>query len=237
MAGHKKKKLQQAMAESAESMETPKPKSSTKVAPRGDTITTTPLVRSSLTNLAYERALKAVDRGRAKCKYTVEQLRKEFLDYVDYFSSSMVTYAKKHKHVEYAGETSGNGSSDHLEETEKVLPMTEASFSAWLGKERWWLTSQIGQLKKRECAMEGDAEMLSLLLSIQSYLTSQLLEGVLVGEFPANLVSTMVGIRQGIESETEDKAVQVPIINIVADTAKRGDSSQQTLDNIKKGIS
>ena len=120
MAGHKKKKLQQAMAESAESMETPKPKSSTKVAPSGDTITTTPLVRSSLTNLAYERALKAVDRGRAKCKYTVEQLRKEFLDYVDYFSGGMVTYTKKHKHVEYAGETSGNGSSDHLEETEKV---------------------------------------------------------------------------------------------------------------------
>ena len=237
MAGHKKKKMLQ-QQESGETLEVPKPKSATKTAPSGDVITTTPVTaRSPLANLAYERALKAVDRGRAKRKYTVEQLRQEFLDYVDYFSSGMVTYTKKHKHVEYAGETSGNGSSDHVEETEKILPMTEASFSAWLGQERWWLSGTISRIKRRECAKEGDEEMLSLLLSIQSFLTSQLLEGVLVGEFTANLVTAMIGIKQGIESDTPDKAMQVPIINIVADTAKRGDSSQQTLDKIKSGAS
>ena len=83
--------------------------------------------------------------------------------------------------------------------------------------------------------MDGDIELLSLLQSIQSFLSSQLLEGALSGEFPANIVSTMLGLRTAIDVTSEDKAIQVPIINIVPDDTKRGDGSQEKLEQIKAG--
>lgn len=205
------------------------------VAAKGEyTVRTAPEISATpLAMCSYELAKRAVERSGMKCEYGAEQIRKEFLDYVQYFNSHSVIYQRKRKSVEYTGASSGT--SEHLEQTERVVPMTEVSFSAWLGKPKWWLTDTISRIKGRDCRLDGDIELLSLLQSIQSFLSSQLLEGALSGEFPANIVSTMLGLRTAIDVTSEDKAIQVPIINIVPDDTKRGDGSQEKLEQIKAG--
>ena len=223
MAGHRKNKEKNGT------------NTTTGVAAKGAyTVKTTPDISATpLAMCSYELAKRAVERSDMKCEYGVEQIRKEFLDYVQYFNSHSVTYQRKRKSVEYTGASSGT--SEHIEQTERVVPMTEVSFSAWLGKPKWWLTDTISRIKGRDCRLDGDIEMLHLLQAIQSFLSSQLLEGALAGEFPANIVSTMLGLRTAIDVTSEDKAIQVPIINIVPDDTKRKGGSQEALDQIKAG--
>lgn len=227
MAGHRKNREQNGVRTSTGSIV----QSGAKV---GYKVTTTPeSAACPLAMCSYELAKKAVDRSEMKCEYGVEQIRKEFLDYVQYFNSRTVTYQRKRKSVEYDGASAGH--SNHIEQTDRVVPMTEVSFSAWLGKEKNWLNNTIFRIKDRGCKLEGDTEMLDLLQSIRSFLSAQLLEGALVGEFPSNLVSSMLGLRTSLDVTSDDKAVQVPIINIVADDAKRSASSKDALDQIKAG--
>lgn len=161
-------------------------------------------------------AERIVNKPGKPRQYTLEQLKEEFVKYVEYYSEARTTYQQKSKQKK-----GGSGNEVQAERVERVSPMTEWSFCLWIGKDRSWLTTTILDLQDRDTNFPGDAEYLEFLLALRTFLNSQLLEGAILGEYTPVIISSLLGLKKSVDVTSDNKAIGAPVINIVADTATR----------------
>lgn len=161
-------------------------------------------------------AERIVNKPGKPRQYSLEQLKEEFVKYVEYYSEARTTYQQKSKQKK-----GGSGNEVQAERVERVSPMTEWSFCLWIGKDRSWLTTTILDLQDRDTNFPGDAEYLEFLLALRTFLNSQLLEGAILGEYTPVIISSLLGLKKSVDVTSDNKAIGAPVINIVADTATR----------------
>lgn len=168
-------------------------------------------------------AEKIVKRGGSKREYNFEQLQSEFLAFVDYYSNHPSTYYLRTKHKRKGADKKTADIEMSGDRIERVAPMTEHAFCTWLGKSRSWFPQTIADLKKRgDERSEEDNKILEFMIELQTFFSSQLLEGAILGEYSQPLVASLLGMRNQIDVTSGGKSA-APIISIVEDKKTRDD--------------
>lgn len=164
-----------------------------------------------------ERLIKT---GR-KREYTLTELQDEFIAFVAYYADHPSTFARRAKQKQKGKDKHTADFEIYGDRVDRVAPMTELSFCAWLGKARSWFPQTIADLRdrvKRGVADEEDANYLDLMLRIKTFLQSQLLEGAILGEYTPNLIASLLDLRSNFDLTSNGQTTGAPVINIVEDT-------------------
>lgn len=175
-----------------------------------------------------ERWLDMADRmlkrsGRTKT-IPLDELQKEFIAYVKSCAENPVVLSQRVKQHQKGKGKNKNGEGDvdsYGDLTQKIAPMTERAFCAWIGKSQPWLAQTIRDLKKRENPTDEDKDYLEFLLDIQNFFHAQLLDGGMLGEYAPNIVAALVGLKNNIDVTSDDKPVATPTVTLIKENRSR----------------
>lgn len=160
-------------------------------------------------------AARLARRSGVPPKFTLEQLKEEFIKYVKFFAEQQQSYTQKSRQ-----KRGGSGDEMQAERVERVSPMTEWSFCVWIGMDRRWLSNTIYDYKQKENRTVDDDEYLDFLERLRTFLNSQLLEGAILGEYTPTIVASLLGLKREIDVTSDGKSA-APVINLVTDNRTR----------------
>lgn len=175
---------------------------------------------ASLDNNRYLKLIKRKPLG----KYDSNKLWEVFQEYVEFCVNNPIDTTQKLT-VTSKG-TSRSGQEQRMGKAKKAAPMTQLSFCAFCGRSGAWLNVTERDVKERigtEHEMEDDKDLLAVIERIRNFLSNQLVDGALVGEYQHGLVGALTGLRQNVDVTSGGDVLQAPVINIIRDTKTRED--------------
>lgn len=165
-------------------------------------------------------AERITNRG-AKRQYTLQQLKDEFISFVNYYVENPSSFVQRTKKKQKGADKSKAEYEFYGDRVDRVAPMTEYAFCLWIGKSKSWFPQTIADLKAMEHPSTEDVEYLEFLLQLQTFFSSQLLEGAILGEYTPSLVANLLGMKNQFDVTSGGDKVVAPVISIIEDTKTR----------------
>lgn len=155
-----------------------------------------------------------------KRKWTSDKIREEFIKYVEFYSESKTVYVSRSRQKK-----AKDNAEAQLERVERIPPMTEVSFCVWLGQADNWFCKMCATYKEKyedeKYRTDEDIAMYELLMRIKAFLSSQVLEGAIVGEYVHNIVTPLLGMKNQVDVTSNGQSAVVPVINLVQSKKQR----------------
>lgn len=165
---------------------------------------------------------RIVKRTGIKREYGYEDLRREFIAFVDYYTSHPASFIQRTKQKQKGADKRKADYEFSGDRVDKTAPMTELAFCTWLGKCRSWFPQTIADLEKREHRTEEDNLILDFMKQLRAFFSAQLLEGAVLGDYSQPLVASLLGMRNQVDVTSGGKSA-VPVISIVEDKKSRAE--------------
>lgn len=168
-----------------------------------------------------ELAERLVRRGLVS-EYGYEELKKEFIAFVDYYTTHPSVYVQRTRQKQKGSDKRTADLEFSGDRVERAAPMTNAAFCTWIGKNYNWIPQTIAELKRMKHPSEDDLKKLEFLQQIRTFFRTQLLEGAVVGDYSTPMVASLLALKNNVDVTSGGKSA-MPIISIVEDRSTRAD--------------